>query len=288
MKTINRRQFISKSMLRLGSAALLTQLPVEGRSGTIKPMKYPPGFQVYTIREMLVKDFAGTLKMMADLGYHEVEMCSPSGYISSGFEPMVKMNPSEMKKIISDSGLSCKSSHFTFGELKNNLDDRIEFAQGLGLTQMICSSFGLPKQAQMSDWIKAAGQLNEIGEKIKKAGLQAGFHNHHMEFEKINGELIYDSLLHVFDPDLVKMQFQVAVISIGYKASTYFRKFPGRFISAHLADWSSETNTPVAVGKGVVNWTEFFDAASIGGIKNIYVEMDLDKLKDSVAYFNNR
>ena len=43
-----------------------------------------------------------------------------------------------------------------------------------------------------------------------------------------------------FDPDLVKMQFQVAVISVGYKAADYFRKYPGRFISAHLADWSTE------------------------------------------------
>ncbi len=285
MKTINRRQFIGKSMLGLGSA-LLTQIPIEGRSETIKPVKYPLGFQVYTIREMLVKDFPGTLKMMADLGYQGVEMCSPSGYISSGFEPLVRMNPSDMKKIISDSGLSCKSSHFTFGELKNNFDDRLEFAHKLGLSQMICSSFGLPKQAKMSDWLKAADQLNEIGLKTKKAGIQAGFHNHHTEFEKTDGELIYDSLLKQFDPELIKMQFQVAVINIGYKASTYFLKYPGRFISAHLADWSSADNTQVPVGKGIVNWREFYEAAQTGGVKNFYVEMDMDKFKDSVEYVN--
>jgi len=283
MKIINRRQFIGKSMLGLGSATLLSQFPLTSRAdfGSSHP-RHPVGFQVYTIREMLVKDFSGTLRMMAKLGYQEVEMCSPPGYITSGFEPLVKMKPAVMHKIITDAGLSCVSSHFTFGELKDNLGERIEFANNLGLTQMIASSFWLPKEATMNDWKKAADQLNEIGLKTKKAGIQLGFHNHNMEFEKIDGELIYDALLKQFDPELIKMQFQVAVISIGYKASTYFLKYPGRFISAHLADWSSAENKQVPVGNGIVDWGEFYNAAEIGGVKNFYVEMDMDKFKDSV------
>ena len=62
---------------------------------------------------------------------------------------------------------------------------------------------------------------------MKKAGIQAGYHNHHMEFEKLDGQFIYDALLKQLDPNYVKMQFQVAVISFGYKASDYFNKFPG-------------------------------------------------------------
>jgi sugar phosphate isomerase/epimerase len=285
MNTFNRRQFIGKSMLGLGSAVLLSQLPLTGQSALPgSHSRHPVGFQVYTIREMLVKDFPGTLRMMAKLGYQGVEMCSPSGYITSGFEPLVKMKPENMRKIITDAGLLCESSHFTFGELKDNLSDRIEFAQKLGLTQMICSSFWLPKEATMSDWLKSCDQLNEIGLKTKKAGIQLGFHNHHMEFEKIDGELIYDAILKKFDPELIKMQFQVAVISIGYKASSYFAKYPGRFISAHLADWSSTENKQVPVGKGIVDWSEFYNAAEIGGVKNFYVEMDMDKFKDSVEF----
>ena len=47
------------------------------------------------------------------------------------------------------------------------------------------------------------------------------------------------------DPELVKMQFQVAVVNIGYHAADYFRKHPGRFISAHLADWDPETKEEI-------------------------------------------
>jgi len=283
MNNLNRRQFIGKGMLGLGSAAMLSQLPLTGYADIAgSHPKHPVGFQVYTIREMLVKDFPGTLKMMAKLGYQGVEMCSPPGYISSGFEPLVKMKPEDMRKIMTDAGLLCESSHFTFGELKDNLEERIEYSKKLGLTQMICSSFWLPKEATMSDWLKSCDQLNEIGMKTKNAGIQLGFHNHHMEFEKIDGALIYDALLKQFDSELIKMQFQVAVISIGYKASNYFLKYPKRFISAHLADWSSAEKKQVAVGKGIVDWKEFYAAAEIGGVKNFYVEMDMDKFKESV------
>ena len=151
---------------------------------------------------------------------------------------------------------------------------------------MICSSFWLPKGATMGDWMKSVDELNEIGLKTKKAGLQMGFHNHHMEFEKLDGELIYDQLLKHFDPGLVKMQFQVAVISIGYKAADYFTKYPGRFISAHLADWSTSDNKQVAIGAGIVNWTDFYKAAEIGGVKNFFVEMDMDKFAPSAAFLH--
>jgi len=285
MSAINRRRFIGKSAAGLASVALLSQFPfAEQAFGETSMQKLPVGFQVYTIREMLVKDFAGTLKMMKNIGYQGVEMCSPAGYISSGFEPLVGMKPEDMRMIMADNGLSCVSSHFTFDELKNNLYERIEFAHKLGLTQMICSSFWLPKGATMNDWLKSVDQLNEIGLKTKHAGLQMGFHNHHMEFEKIEGELIYDALLKYFDPELVKMQFQVAVVSIGYQAATYFLKYPGRFISSHLSDWSSDKNNQVAIGKGIVDWKAFFETAKVGGLKNFYVEMDMDKFAESAKF----
>src|SRR5665647_1622539 len=127
MNPINRRQFIGKSILGLSSAALLSQFPLIGHANFASSHpRHPIGFQVYTIREMLVKDFPGTLKMMAKYGYQEVEMCSPSGYITSGFEPLVKMKPEVMRKIIIGAGLTCESSHFTFGELKDNPGARIE------------------------------------------------------------------------------------------------------------------------------------------------------------------
>ena len=98
---------------------------------------------------------------------------------------------------------------------------------------MVCSSFDLPKTAVLDDWLKAADKLNKAAEKIKKAGMITGCHNHQMEFAILDNKLIYDALMKRFNADLVKMQFQTEVITLGYKASTYFNKYPGQiyFIS---------------------------------------------------------
>jgi sugar phosphate isomerase/epimerase len=224
------------------------------------------------------------LKKMAALGYQSMEMCSPPGYESSGFGPLMKMTAKEMKKIVADAGLICPSSHYGMDEFRNHLDERIAFALESGQTQMILSSFGLPQNATLDDWRKAADELNKYGLMAKSSGIQMGFHNHHGEFQKINDTLIYDVLLKHFDPEYIKMQFQVAVINIGYKASDYFKEYPGRFISAHLADYSDVKKASVPVGQGIVDWKEFFASLETGGVKNIFVEMDEVTFKESADY----
>ncbi len=288
MNKLSRRQFLGKSALGLGSVVIASQFPLDINANVSpEPVRMPLGFQVWTVRDMLVKDFPGTLKMVADMGYQSVEMCSPPGYEGAGFGPLMKLKAKEMKKIINDAGLICPSSHYGMDELRNRLDERIEFAKESGQTQMILSSFGLPKEATISDWLKAADELNIMGLKAKTSGIQMGYHNHNMEFEKINNTLIYDALMSQLDPAYIKMQFQVAVISIGYKASTYFTKYPGRFISAHLADWSATEKKEVPVGKGIVDWKEFFVTFKKGGVKNIFVEMEMGTFKESANYFHS-
>jgi len=270
----------------MGGAVALSQLPLSVFAQA-DPLwiNQPIGFQTYPIREMVVKDFPGTLKLMAGQGYQLVEMCSPQGYITSGFGPLVNIKPADMRKIIEDAGLQCPSCHFTFPELTDNLDERIEFAKQLGLTQMICSTFWLPKTAKLNDYLESADKLNKSAEKIKKAGMQAGFHNHEFEFAKLDNQLIYDALMGRFDAELVKMQFQTEVINLGYKASTYFNKYPGRFISAHLSDWTADKKE-VPIGQGIIDWKEFFAAAKTGGVQNFFVEMKFDNLKESATYIH--
>jgi sugar phosphate isomerase/epimerase len=283
MRNFSRRNFLG-TMAGAGAALGLMQLPASllAEAGRVE---IPLGFQTYPIREILAKDFAGTLKMMAGMGYQLTEMCSPKGYADNGYGPLVAMKTSDMRKIIEDAGLSCPSCHFGFGEFGDPLDERIEFANELGLNQMICSTFWLPKEAGLNDYLAAADKLSAAAEKIKKAGLQTGFHNHEFEFHELGGQLIYDALMQRFDPALVKMQFQTEVINLGYKASTYFNKYPGRFISSHLSDWTADKKQ-VPVGQGIIDWKEFFAAAKTGGVRNYFVEMDLDKFRDSAAYIH--
>jgi len=271
--TVSRRHFLG------GSLAALAALKAD-------PMGLPIGCQTYPVREALGKDFEGTLKQLAGIGYKTIEMCSPPGYERSGYGPLMKLSAKEMRQKIHDAGLTCESCHYNFRELKESLSERIAFAKELGLKQMVCSTFSVRPEAGMSDWVKAAQDLNQIGEQVHKAGLQTGFHNHNFEFKEIDGVLVYDKLMSELDSKLVKMQFQVAVISQGYEAAKFFAKYPGRFISIHLQDWDAATKKSVAVGKGVVDWPKTFAAAKKAGVKNYFVELNLDQMKESYPYLH--
>ena len=282
---VNRRKFISAGLAGIAGASMLPQL-LYGNSSPAK--KKQIGFQSWVMKDELGKDFSGTLKKMAALGYNSIEMCSPPGYSRFGFGTLQHLSAKELKKNINDAGFSCISCHYGFSELKDHAQERIDFAKELGLTQMVISSYGLPKTATLDDWKRSADESNKLGELMRKSDIQLAFHNHNQELEKLQGEVIYDVLLDRLDADLVKMQFQLWVIIMGVKAADYFKKYPGRFISAHLYDWSGSGEEMVPLGKGVVNWDEFFTAAKIGGVKNYYAEMNLPYLKESADFLARR
>jgi len=278
-----RREFLNRSALGLTAAACAGNI-----AGILRadPLGFPIGCQTWPVRDQIGKDFDGTLRKLAGMGYQRIEMCSPPGYAGAGFGSLVNMKASEMRQRIEAAGVGCESCHYGFRELKEHLDDRLAFAKDLGLRQMIVATFALPAGATLADWGKAAADLNHIGEQTQKAGIQLGFHNHEFEFHEIDGVLIYDKLMEALDPKVIKMQFQVAVIDLGYKASTYLRKYPGRFLSMHLADWSPDAKRTVAVGSGIVDWKDTFEAAKVGGIKNYFVETDADAYAASYAYLH--
>ena len=268
----------------LGGAMALSNIPALLRAQSPEFINVPLGFQTFPIRDMLGKDFSGTLKTMAGFGYQFTELCSPAGYAQIGFGFLTNMKTADIKSTINDSGLQCHSCHFGKAEFTpDKIDASIQFAHDLGLTQMICSTFWLPKTATLKDYYDDADKLNKAAEKIKAAGMQTGFHNHEFEFNMLEGQLLYDALMSHFDPSLIKMQFQTEVIQLGYKAATYFNKYPGRFISSHLSDWTTDKKE-VPIGQGIIDWKEFFAAAKTGGVKNFFVEMNFDTFKDSATY----
>lgn len=285
MERVNRRKFISAGVTGLAGASVFIPQLLQGKNPAANKRI---GFQSWVMKEELGKDFTGTLKKMAALGFNSIEMCSPPGYARFGFGVLQNLSARELKSKINDAGFTCVSCHYVFPELKDHGQERIDFAKELGLTQMVISSYGLPKTATLDDWKKAADESNKLAELTRKSDLQLVFHNHNVELEKLDGQIIYDVLLDRLDPDLVKMQFQLWVIIMGIKAADYFKKYPGRFISAHLYDWSGKGEEMVPLGKGVVNWNEFFAAAKVGGVKNYYAEMPFQYLKESAQFLASK
>jgi sugar phosphate isomerase/epimerase len=281
MRAMTRREFLGDAAKSATLAGLLSAGALELRAN---PLGLPIGCQTWPVRQMIEKDFAGTIKVLAEAGFQNIELCSPVGYADSGFAGLAKYTGAELRRIISDAGLTCISSHFGIEELKKDQEERIAWAKDVGLTQMLVPTLGGPLKPTMDEVRRLADEYNKIGERAAKGGIQQGLHNEGFETSMVDGKRTYDVLFSLLDPKLVKFQFQVSTIAQGFDAAEYFTKYPGRFISMHVQGWSAQTKKIMPVGQDTLDWKKIFTAAKTGGVRNYFVEMNLDMMKASVPY----
>ena len=284
MSSISRRDFVKNAAATTAAASLFSSFPLNARAN---PLGLPIGCQTWPVREMISKDFPATIKRLAAAGFQSIELCSPVGYSDNGFGGLSKYSGAELKKILSDAGVTCVSSHFGIDELRKDQPASIAWAKEVGLTQMLVPSLDGPKNPTLDDVKRAADEYNKMGELAAKSGIQQGLHNEEFELTKVDGKRTYDILLGLLDPKLVKFQFQVSTISEGYDAAEYLTKYPGRFISMHVQGWNTATRKMAPVGQDSLDWKKIFSAAKTCGIKNYFVEMNLDLMKASVPFLRN-
>jgi sugar phosphate isomerase/epimerase len=285
MPAISRREFFKKTAT---DAAMAGWLAAAG--GTLlraNPLGLPIGSQTYPHRQLIKDgDFAGLLKTLKEIGVERIELCSALGYAE--FAPLA--DAKQTKKMLDDQGMKCESAHFSLRELRENQQKSIDWAAEIGMTQMLVASLGGGNNTPAIDDVKrAADEYNALAAVAAKARIQQGLHNEGFEGSTVDGRRTYDILMELLDPKLVKFQFQMSTIAQGLVAADYFTKYPGRFISMHVQDVDLNATGPrgrgvqTSVGKGSIDWAKTFAAAKVGGVKNYFVEQNMELTKASVA-----
>jgi sugar phosphate isomerase/epimerase len=240
----------------------------------LKRFDRPISFQSYGMKGEIERDFPGTLRKVQELGFAGVEMCSPIGYERAGFGNLTPLPPAKIKQQIEDSGLFCKTSHFVAREMLGDATAAsTEYGAALGLSDIVMSGAGVPRDGTLDDYKRFAEAANKAGEIVRAAGLRLGYHNHAIGPE-FDGKPLYDSLMEMLDPDLVTMQFQIASITGGYDIIAYLEKYAGRYSALHMHDWDPEAESPlldrtgkiVPVGEGIVDWVALLKAAQKSNI----------------------
>ena len=234
------------------------------------PLKFPIGLQLYSVRNLLPKDFDGTLAKVRADGYTEVEA---AGYYDKP--------AAEFRKAMDNAGLRCVSTHHPLGVLRPRLDELIEYGHNLGLDYIICSS-SVRKDPEakgpltLDDWRYVAGEFNRIGEKVKAAGMTFGYHNHTPEFGTEGGVVFYDELLKLTDPKLVCFEMDCGwVFAAGHDPVEYLSKTPERFPLLHVKDMAREANSQIhstVMGRGLVSYKPILRAAT--GLKHYFIEQE--------------
>jgi sugar phosphate isomerase/epimerase len=289
MSEISRREFLKQSAATSAAAAFV---PFAAREMQMNPLGLPIGSQTWPHRQRIKDgDFAGLCRDMAALGIGSIELCSPGYAEFTGLA-----DAKRTRKIIEDAGLTCPSAHFMLEELRKGLPQAIAWARDVGMTQMGTATLNgkVENGVTTMDVVKrAADEYNAISDAIAKGGIQSFLHDEGFEMAKVDGRLVYEVLLELLDPKLVKMQFQMSAMRVVGDPVSYFSKHPGRFISMHLqgVDLNAPMPAPgvprppaVAVGKDSLDWPKIFAAAKAGGLKNYFLEQSWELTVQGVAY----
>jgi sugar phosphate isomerase/epimerase len=265
MTISSRRSFLK------ASGALAAAACVGGERLMAAPLRLPIGLQLYSVRNLLPKDFEGTLRQLAAAGYKEVEA---AGYFDK--------TAADFGNALNKAGLKCVSTHHQLTQLKTQFDQLIEYGQALGLEYIICSWAGVHRDPtrkgdlNLDDWRYVADQFNAIGAKVKGAGMTFGYHNHVVEFGTENGVVFFDELLKRTDPKLVVFEMDCGwVVGGGHNPVEYLSKFPERFPLLHVKDMVKEPDGKlrnVVMGKGFIDYKPIFRAAT--GLKHYFIEQE--------------
>ncbi|MGH9629146.1 MAG: sugar phosphate isomerase/epimerase family protein [Bryobacteraceae bacterium] len=254
---ISRRSFIA-----LAAAAPLA-------SGAPDRKRIPVGLELYSVRNELKEDLMGTVRAVAKMGYEGVEFFSPYFEWKTDYAK-------DVRKLLDDLGMPCFSTHNSARSFApENLAYAIELNQILGSKLIVMASAG--KVEGLDGWKRVAERLNGGAEKMKPLGLRAGFHNHQTEFMPVEGKRPMDVLAAETGKDVV-LQLDVGTcLEAGADPVAWINANPGRIVSMHCKDWSSdpEKGYKVLFGEGEAPWKKIFEAAEkTGGLEQYLVEQE--------------
>lgn len=223
------------------------------------------GLQLYSIKELTEKDFLGTLKQVAGIGYTGVEF---AGYFGTPAK--------ELKKALADFGLDPAGSHLGIHQLMDQLESCIEYSKELGDPFIVCP--GLPKDmfSSADACLRTAQIFNRIGEKCREAGLQFYYHNHDFEFLKHNGQYILDIFVDNTEPDNLHVELDTYWVEYaGLRSVDFMKKYGQRCSILHIKDmksWTDKRNTEI--GKGVMDFVEITALGKELGAKWYTIEQE--------------
>ena len=251
--------------------------------------KRAAGIQLYTLRELIVKDPRSVINKVAMAGYKEVEM-----YGLSAEQRFFGLSVKDFASLLKQNNLKSPSGHYMpekFLFENGNVDEvkkLCDVGQMMGHQYIVIPWMAEERRKTIDQYKRLAERINKAGEICKTANLQLAYHNHDFEFFNIKGQKGYDILLKETDANLVKMEMDIYwVISAGYNPVDLFKANPGRFPMLHVKDMdkiNKKMNTEI--GNGSIDFKKIFKLAKLAGVKHYYVEQENNYKPDIVSSIN--
>lgn len=251
--------------------------------------------QMMMLRDKIKEDgIYNVLKKLSDMGFNAAEISQVE---------MSEENVKEMRRAIDDfdmniCALSAVTQNFMpevkFDTLKDNFDKIVEDAKALDCKYLRIGALPFHYMGKEEKYIEFAKELNEYGKKLNEQGMKLFYHNHHFEFEKINGKLAIDILAENSDPDYVGFELDVHWVQRGgQNPIDWIKKLKGRVELVHLKDYRIVTPEKISgyedlfkmvqfaeVGEGSLDFKEIIKACEESDVKYMPIEQDMTYGRD--------
>lgn len=250
-------------------------------------LKLPLGIQLYSVRDYLEKDFAGTIKAIGAMGYDIVEFAGIYGHSAE-----------EVKAICKEAGVTPLSAHVGLNVVLPDVAGVVKTYHDIGCKYMVIpwmNGVSLPGGEKYAEFLE---NIKTIAAELRKYDMVLCYHNHDFEFEKVGDDYKLDILYAETDPADLQTQIDTCWANVGGEnPSLYVKKYTGRAPLVHIKDFvGSKSNnmyglidggkteevkeTPAVpfelrpVGYGVQDVASILDAAKDAGAEAVIVEQD--------------
>ncbi|HUZ61886.1 MAG TPA: sugar phosphate isomerase/epimerase [Hanamia sp.] len=285
---LSRRKFIKNGSLSLAGTMILPKYFSKVNSLNRASGPHIMGLQLYSVRDDMKNDPAGTLQKLSAMGYKNVEHAN---YIDRKF---YGYSPVEFKKLLEGLDLKMPSGHTVmsaddYDTTKKDFTDKwkqtIEDAATVGQKYLISPWLDESLRKNYDDLVGFLEIFNKCGELCRSSGLKFGYHNHNFEFKySLNGKKIYNIILEKTDPKLVLQQMDIGnMYGAGGRPLEIIKKYPGRFESMHVKDEIKSSGEgemgdgyeSTVLGKGILPVKEIIDLAKRkGGTTEFIIEQE--------------
>lgn len=279
---------IAKTIIAFIVAAIFLPMLLSSCS-TQKEEKFI-GIQLWSVREAMQNDPAGTLEALGQMGYGFVEA---AGYGNGKF---YGMEPEAFRQLVEEHGMVFLSSHAghdlpgpdNWDEVMAWWDECIDAHAAAGVKYIVQASMDRAGYESLEGLKDFCDYFNTVGEKCNAKGIRFGYHNHAGEFNTLEGEVIYDFMLENTDPEKVFFQIDLYWAFAGNADPVdYFERYPGRFELWHVKD-EAEVGA-----SGDIDFERIYQQAELSGFKYSIVEVEkynfepIESVRVSLEYLLN-
>ncbi|MCR2820924.1 sugar phosphate isomerase/epimerase family protein [Lederbergia panacisoli] len=239
--------------------------------------------QLYSVREAAEKDFLGTVRKVADMGYDAIQF---AGYFNTPAH--------ELKSVLDEKGITVAGSHIMFDAFKGvQLIETFKYNREIGNDLLIIPAIAPQYRDSEDAWKRTAEEFNKIGQACKEEGFTFAYHNHSFEFEKFGDSTGFDLLFGNSDPDLVKIELDCYWATFAdLDPLNIINNYGDRVVSLHLKDMTVENGEKrsIEIGSGSLDIESLLNVGTKNNVRWFIIEQekfDGDPMESSKVNIEN-